>query len=148
MPIWEKSKASFNVKIAWWLLLVVICTHFCLVYLQSSQPFLNLNDYVQGKAPLPYQYRILMAWLLREGLRVPSLAAVSAHFPPPLRDPRLVILFVTSWFSLFGSVLLTWLEILAGSLQQSTFWPLRLSWHSPSSMRLSSLISQNFAPIE
>ncbi len=87
MPIWEKSKASLNGKIAWWLLLVVICTHFCLVYLQSSQPFLNLNEYVQGKAPLPYQYRILMAWVLREGLRVPSLSSLSVHFPVPLRDP-------------------------------------------------------------
>jgi hypothetical protein len=107
MPIWEKSKASFNGKIAWWLLLIVMCTHFCLAYLQNSQPFLNLNDYVQGKAPLPYQYRILMAWVLREGLRIPLLAAVSAHFLGPLRDPRLLILFATSWLSLFGSVLLT-----------------------------------------
>jgi hypothetical protein len=107
MPIWEKSKATSNGKIAWWLLLVVICTHFCLAYLQNSQPFLNLNEYVQGKAPLPYQYRVLMAWVLREGLRVASLAAVSDHFPAPLRDPRQLILFVTSWFSLFGSVLLT-----------------------------------------
>jgi hypothetical protein len=115
MPIWERSKARFNGKIAWWLLLAVICTHFCLAYLQNSQPFLNLNEYMQGRAPLPYQYRILMTWVLRGGLRVPSLEAVSAHFPVPLRDPRLLILFVTSWFSLFGSVLFTW-----GSLSRLT----------------------------
>ncbi len=109
MPTGEpQSRVKSNGKTAWWLLLVLICTHFCLAYLQSSQPFLNLNEYMQGDARLPYQYRVLMAWVLREGVRLPWLAVVSAHFPAPLRDPRLLILFLTSWFSLFGSVLFTW----------------------------------------
>jgi hypothetical protein len=92
---------------AWWLLLLTICTHFCLVYIQNSQPFLNLDQYVHGTAKLPYQDRVLMAWVLRGGLRIPHLAAFSAHLPAPLRDPRIFILFAASWVSLLGSVLFT-----------------------------------------
>jgi hypothetical protein len=98
---------QFNRKAAWWLLLLLICTHFCLAYVQNGQPFLSLNEYIWGKARLPYQYRVLMAWVLREGLRLPFVAAMSAHLPMPIRDPRTLILFVTSWGSIFGSVLLT-----------------------------------------
>jgi hypothetical protein len=115
IPLWVKTKAGFNSKALWWSLLVASCTHFCLAYLQNSRPFLNLNEYMQGKARLPYQYRVLMAWILQEGLKIPGLATISAHFPPPIRDPRLFILFASSWLSLFGSVLLAW-----GSLSRLT----------------------------
>lgn len=98
----------FRVKTAWWLLLIMACTHFCLSYVQNCQSFLNLNEYVRGDSRLPYQSRVLMAWVLREGLRVPHLADISARLPAALRDPRLLILMVTSWVSLFGAVLLTW----------------------------------------
>jgi hypothetical protein len=95
-------------KVLWWLVLVLSCTHFCLVYFQNSQPFLNLDDYMQGRARLPYQYRVLMAWILQEGLNIPGLPTISARLPLAIRDPRRSVLFVTSWLSLFGSVLLTW----------------------------------------
>jgi hypothetical protein len=102
-----------GVRVAWWLLLVAVCTHFCLAYVQNYQPFLNLNDYIHGKARVPYQHRALMAWVLRLGLQVPRLAVLSSHLPGPLRDPRIFILFLTSWISIFGSVIFTW-----GSLSQ------------------------------
>jgi hypothetical protein len=71
---------------------------------------------MHGASPLPYQYRALMAWVLREGLTIPRLTAISARLPVPIRDPRLFVLFVTSWLSLFGSVLFTWrsLSLLTG----------------------------------
>jgi hypothetical protein len=108
-------------KVLWWLLLVLTCAHFCLAYLQNSQPFLNLDEYMHGASRLPYQYRALMAWVLQEGLRVPRLAVISALLPVPIRDPRLLILFVTSWLSLLGSVLFTWrsLSRLTGNEQYS-----------------------------
>jgi hypothetical protein len=98
---------TFRSKAAWWFLLLAVCTHFCLVYIQDSQPFLNLDQYMHGTAKLPYQGRVLMAWVLRGGVRIPHLAAFSAHLPLPLRDPRILILFVTSWVSIVGSVLFT-----------------------------------------
>lgn len=98
----------YSGKILWWLVLVLSCTHFCLVYFQNSQPFLNLDEYARGTSRLPYQYRALMVWVLRAGLRIPWLAVISAHMPEPIRDPRRSILFVASWLSLFGSVLFTW----------------------------------------
>jgi hypothetical protein len=98
---------KFRSKAAWWLLLLLVCTHFCLVYIQNSRPFLNLDQYIHGTAKLPYQYRVLMAWVLRAGSGIPQVAAISAHLPPPLRDPRLFILFATSWVSLLGSILFT-----------------------------------------
>jgi hypothetical protein len=104
----QQLAKRFNAKIVWWFVLIVICTHFCLAYVQNDQPFLNLGDYIQGTCRLPYQYRVLMAWVLREGLRIPGLTAISARLPQPVRDPRGLILFVTSWVSIFGSVLFTW----------------------------------------
>jgi len=98
---------KFRSKAAWWLLLLMICTHFCLVYIQNSQPFLNLEQYLHGTAKVPYQYRVLMAWVLRAALRIPHLATFTTRLPPSLRDPRTFILFVTSWVSLLGSVLFT-----------------------------------------
>ncbi len=95
-------------KFAWWLLLLLICTHFCLVYVQNDHSFLDLDQYMQGRAKLPYQYRLLMVWVLRLGLRLPYLRSIAAHCPGPLSDPRILLLFGTSWVSLAGSVLLTW----------------------------------------
>jgi hypothetical protein len=101
-------RVRFNAKIVWWLLLIVICTHFCLAYIQNGQPFLNLSEYIQGRCRLPYQYRVLMAWVLGEGLRLPGLAGIGARLPKPLRDPQMLIFFGVSWVSVFGSALLTW----------------------------------------
>jgi hypothetical protein len=94
-------------KTAWWVLLLVVCTHFSLLYIQNSQPFLDLGQYMHGTAKLPYQSRVLMAWVMSAGLRIPHLAAVTARLPPPLRDPRTFIVLATSWVSLLGSVLFT-----------------------------------------
>jgi hypothetical protein len=130
----RSSNASFDAKekrrevdqklrlsTAWWVLLTLACTHFCLAYLQNCQPFLNLDEYMQGHARVPYQYRVLMAWVLRGASRLPHLASLSAHLPAVLSDPRMLILFATSWVSLFGSVLLTWrsLSDLTGDEQYS-----------------------------
>lgn len=95
-------------KAAWWLLLAVICTHFSLAYVQNCKPFLRLDEYVQGRSHLPYQERVLMAWVLRIGLKLPGLSAIADRLPRPLATPSMAILFATSWFSLFGSVLFTW----------------------------------------
>ena len=95
-------------RFAWWLLLLLICTHFCLVYVQNDHSFLNLDQYMLGQAKLPYQYRLLMVWMLRLGLRLPYLGSIAAHCPGPLSDPRILVLFATSWVSLAGSILLTW----------------------------------------
>ena len=82
-------------KILWWLVLVLSCAHFCLAYFQNSQPFLDLDEYTRGASRLPYQYRTLMVWVVRAGLRIPWLAAISARLPEPIRDPHQLILFVT-----------------------------------------------------
>jgi hypothetical protein len=103
----------FRKKAVWWLLLLTVCTHFCLVYFQNSQPFLDLNQYIHGTAKLPYQYRVLLAWLLRTVLKIPHLKTFTARLPPPLRDRSIFVLFAASWISLLGSVLFT---------QGSLFW--------------------------
>jgi hypothetical protein len=103
----ERMGQRPEAQVTWWVLLLAICTHFCLAYVQNCQPFLDLNKYIQGSARLPYQYRVLMAWVLREGLRVPYISSISGRLPPPIRDPRFLIIFATSWVSLFGSVMLT-----------------------------------------
>jgi hypothetical protein len=95
-------------KLAWWVLLLLICTHFCLAYVQNDHSFLNLDEYIRGQAKLPYQYRVLMVWVMRFGVRIPYLDRICAHLPAALRDPRITVLFAAAWISLAGSVLLTW----------------------------------------
>jgi hypothetical protein len=84
---------------------------------------LNLDQYMHGASPLPYEYRALMVWVLREGLTIPRLTTISARLPVPIRDPRFFILFVTSWLSLLGSVLFTWrsLSLLTGD-EHYSWW--------------------------
>ncbi len=40
-------------RFAWWLLLLLICTHCCLVYVQNDHSFPNLDQYMLGHAKLP-----------------------------------------------------------------------------------------------
>jgi hypothetical protein len=103
----------------WWLLLLLAVTQFCLAYFQDDRPFLNLDLYLQGRYTMPYQGRILMAWVIQGAARVPDLFPFLAHLQltDNLRDPRLAVVFVTSWFSLIGAVWLTRqsLQLLTGN---------------------------------
>jgi len=105
-------KEGVREKVVWWLLLIMACTQFCLAYFQDCQPFFDLSEYMRGGSHLPYQYRVLMAWILRGGLHFSFLRSFGSHLPVPYRDPRTLIMFLTSWVSLFGAVLFTWRSLI------------------------------------
>src|SRR6476660_4980942 len=69
------------------ILLGLVSSHFALTYLMNTHQQFNLHDYLNGKAPQPYQYRALPAWILYLMSNNTLARLVSAHLPPPFSDP-------------------------------------------------------------
>ncbi|MBW4026406.1 MAG: hypothetical protein HIU93_03315 [Acidobacteria bacterium] len=103
------SRRSQLQQSLWWLIFLLATTHFCLAYIQNDRLFLSpLDAYMQGHAMLPYQSRVLMAWVLNATATLPALARLAAHLPDKLSNPRMLVLFISSWVSLAGSALFAW----------------------------------------
>lgn len=95
--------------VVWLVCTLLLCAHFCLIYVFQSAQFLNLRAYAAGQAPLPYQGRVLMAYVLHLTAGNPivggAISHLAAHFPPDYRDPFLLVIFIVNFVTLFISVL-------------------------------------------
>lgn len=100
------AKASPQHVVAWIVFVVLVCFHFCLNYL-SIRSFLNTDQYVQGHAATPYQYRVLPMYVFRAFIHSHAVAAMARHIPQPLNNSYDVILFGIVFFSILGAVLAT-----------------------------------------
>lgn len=103
-------------RLGWLLFTLLACAHFSMLDLSRSPQFLNLHLYANGAERLPYQGRILMAWLLHsmDGVlghvmahpaMVARLAQVSTHVPLRLTQPYVLPLVITSFISMLVAVL-------------------------------------------
>ncbi|MHB1021848.1 MAG: hypothetical protein ACYC46_04955 [Acidobacteriaceae bacterium] len=91
-----------------WLLLVgLICAHFSLIYHWKNQPFLSLTKYAAGTERLPYQARVLMAWVFRYTIHIPLVVHISKHLPQQLSNPFQLVEVVVTFAALFGAILCT-----------------------------------------
>src|SRR5262245_48345836 len=72
----------------------LISSHFALAYLTGPRPYLNLKDYVNGVAPLPFQYRALTSWILSFLSDTPLIRAVSNVLPAPFHEPEQLALLL------------------------------------------------------
>ena len=52
-------------EVLWASLLLFVCAHFSVYYATDHPHLFSLKDYVDGVAKVPYQYRTLIAWLMR-----------------------------------------------------------------------------------
>ena len=77
------------------LVLVLGCAQFAIHYGWSGWPFLDLGLYTREVIPMPYQGRVLMAWVFQATAARPGFYAFvthfSAHLPVPLRSPYVVV---------------------------------------------------------
>ncbi len=95
-------------EVLWASLLLFICAHFSIYYATDHPHLFSLKDYVDGVAKVPYQYRTLIAWLMRPLLRIPIPGGILEHIPTahPATPYDLYFLLI-SFLMLAGSVVAT-----------------------------------------
>ncbi|MBB5061691.1 hypothetical protein [Granulicella mallensis] len=104
-PVTPNSRA----RLGWLAFVVLACAHFSVLYVWRSPQFLNLVRYSHGEEQLPYQGRVLMAWVL--GLTAgnshlaPLLLRLASHLPLEFHNPYLVVLLFTAFFSMLAAIL-------------------------------------------
>lgn len=96
-------------RLGWLAFVLLACGDFAVVNLWRDPQYLDLREYAAGTAPLPFQSRILMAWVLRwtagSSRWAPGLGRLAVHLPKEFHDPYLVVLLVTTVVAMFVAVL-------------------------------------------
>ena len=87
----SSSSRSTTAEIGWWLFVLLACAQFTIRYVWRNMPYLDLPAYAHGTAMMPFQGRVLMAWVLKVSAASPHwssvLAHLGAHLPEDLRNP-------------------------------------------------------------
>jgi hypothetical protein len=81
--------------------------HFSLSYGWNNRPFLSLQRYAAGHESVPFQARVLVAWIFRIFANKAITIALAAHMPYPLRDPYLLVQLAVNFLALFGAIAFT-----------------------------------------
>jgi hypothetical protein len=104
----RKSSVS-SVGPGWWLFSLLACAEFSLRYTWRNMPFLDLERYSNGTEQMPYQGRVLMAWILHVTAGNPYFADVlnrlASHLPIEMRSSYLLVLLVVNLVAIFVAVL-------------------------------------------
>ncbi len=95
------------------ILLGLVSSHFALSYMMSTHPQFNLHDYLNGKAPQPYQYRALPAWILYLTSNTTLARSISAQLPAPFSDSEQLMFLLLVAMSMGGMIEITRRCILA-----------------------------------
>jgi len=89
------------------ILVGLVSSHFALSYLMNTHQQFNLHDYLNGKAPQPYQYRALPAWILYLASNTTLARTIAAHLPAPFSDPEQLMLLLLVAISMAGMIEIT-----------------------------------------
>ena len=111
-PAASRRRATAHV-VFYLILLGLVSSHFALAYLMNTHQQFNLHDYLNGKAPQPYQYRALPAWILYLASNTALARSVSAHLPAPFSDPEQLMFLLLVAISMAGMIEITRRCILA-----------------------------------
>ncbi|RYG39702.1 hypothetical protein EON79_23910, partial [bacterium] len=112
----RSTKGSRAGRIAWSVVTVLACAHFALSYATNHRQFLDLARYADGLERTPYQYRVLMAWVLKLLGENPAVGRLAHVFPGDLKAPYVFVEMGLAFLALLGAVLATRrsLRILSG----------------------------------
>lgn len=101
------SKANVA-EISWWIFTILACAQFTIRYVWRNAPFLDLPRYANGQEVLPYQGRVLMAWVLKATAANPHwsviLTHLGSHLPEALRSPYSVTLLIVNYVAMLVCV--------------------------------------------
>jgi hypothetical protein len=102
------SKSRFA-EAGWWIFTLMACAQFTIRYVWRNRPFLNLPAYANGLAPMPFQGRVLMAWVLKASAANPRwngvLTHLGSHLPIGLGNPYSVVLLMVDFIAILVCVL-------------------------------------------
>ena len=105
----ERRWDTRAVCVGWMLFVILACAHFTLRYVWRNAPFLNLPLYAQGGESLPFQGRVLMAWILHVSAanqHLSGLFSVTAKIlPSGIGDPYHQVLLVVDYMAIVIAVM-------------------------------------------
>ena len=100
---------SLRQRLGWLAFALLACGHFSILAYWRSPEFLNLPQYAAYAERLPYQGRILMAWVLHvtagNAQLGPKIARIAAHAPKEFRDPYIFVLLLVTFAAMFVALL-------------------------------------------
>ena len=95
-PASPPRRATRLREVSWCLLVVLACAHFAIRYNWSNHQFLNLPQYAAGHERLPFQARVLMAWVFHATAASPTLgprlAVLGQHLPVEFHSPYQIVM--------------------------------------------------------
>ena len=86
------SASLLRVHILFYAVLLIVSAHFATAYAVGTISYVDLADYQNGLARLPFQYRVLTSWLLHGLVRVPGFADLARQLPLPFQQPEVLAL--------------------------------------------------------
>src|SRR5258706_16152172 len=104
----DASRRRATREVVFYLILLgLVSSHFALAYLMNTHQQFNLHEYLNGKAPQPYQYRALPAWILYLMSNTTLARSISAHLPIPFSDPEQLMFLLLVAISMAGMIEIT-----------------------------------------
>jgi hypothetical protein len=105
----QPGSMSRSAQIGWWIFVLLACAQFTIRYVWRNAPYLDLPAYANGTGMMPFQGRVLMAWVLKATAANPHWSGVlthmGAHLPEDLRSPYSVALLIVNFFAMVGCIL-------------------------------------------
>lgn len=105
----ESSSRSSFAEVGWWIFMLLACGQFTIRYVWRNMPFLDLPKYANGMEAMPFQGRVLMAWVLKATAGNPHwsgvLTRLGAHLPEALHSPYAVALLMVNFIAMVVCVL-------------------------------------------
>ncbi len=103
----DEPREHVRARPLWLAVLLLACAHFAVSTVANHRQFLDLARYAAGLERTPYQYRTLVAWIMRP-LGGSSLVTKIAHaFPTPLNAPHTLVLLGIDFLAMLGAVFAT-----------------------------------------
>lgn len=103
-----RKPLSRSEELAWWVFTLLACAGFALHLVWRQGSFLSLPLYAAGHEAMPYQGRILMAWVLRFTAGNAHIAGFLMRFakycPTDIRNPYLLVLLVVHFVSIVTAI--------------------------------------------
>jgi hypothetical protein len=128
----QPGSMSRSAQIGWWIFVLLACAQFTIRYVWRNAPYLDLPAYANGTGMMPFQGRVLMAWVLKATAANPHwsgvLAHMGAHLPEALRNPYSVALLIVNFVAMVVCILAgrSTLQLLTGNATFSAWASLLL----------------------
>jgi hypothetical protein len=105
----QPGSMSRSAQIGWWIFVLLACAQFTIRYVWRNAPYLDLTAYANGTGMMPFQGRVLMAWVLKATAGNPHWSGVlthlGSHLPDALQSPYSVALLIVNFIAMVVCIL-------------------------------------------